>query len=154
MIRVQALAFEPFMPRLRARSVLQQDQIGQLRRVDERGSGQARWRAHRHQRFAEQLQGFGAGAGALAEVERQVTAPLQQLIGFLLIAYIQMNLWMSQTPAFKAWDKPASAEGRGCRDTQDLCFPAVGTQRVRRHLHLGQDFSDFYKVQIPGWRQL
>ncbi|MNG22275.1 hypothetical protein D3C84_1067390 [compost metagenome] len=59
---VVALTVEPVVPGLGAGGVLQQDQVGELRRVGERRVGQAAWRTHGHQLFAEQFQAFGTGA--------------------------------------------------------------------------------------------
>ncbi|MNP02280.1 hypothetical protein D3C76_941290 [compost metagenome] len=50
---VVALTVEPVVPGLGAGGVLQQDQVGELRRVGERRVGEAAWCTHRHKLFTE-----------------------------------------------------------------------------------------------------
>ncbi|MCY1175102.1 hypothetical protein D9M73_153260 [compost metagenome] len=151
---VVALVVEPVMPGLGAGSVLQQDQVGQLRWVGERGVRQAARGTHWHQLFTEQLQAFGAGPRALAEVERQVAATLQQVVGFLLAAQVQVDRRMPQAPAFQARHQPACTESGGRRNPQDFRFATVGTQVMGRHLDLREDFSHLNQVQIASRRHL
>ena len=145
-----ALTGEPVVPCLRSRSILQQNQIGELRRIGEWLFRQAARCTDRHQLFAEQFQAFRSRPRTLAEIERQIAAPLQQIVRFLLVAQIQMNRRMAQAPALEARHQPPCAEGRWSRNAQDFRLAAVGTQVMRRHFHLGENFSYLDQIQIPG----
>lgn len=125
-----------------------------MRGVAEGLGRQAAGGAHGHQLFAEQLQALGARARTLAEVERHIAAPLQQVIGLLLIAQVQMDMRMLQAPALEPRHQPAGAEGRRGGDPQHLGFATVGAQVVGRHLDLGEDLAHFHQVQVARRRQL